>query len=178
MVTNQAYLFLIFIINGILIGLLFDFFRISRKVVKTNNFVTYIEDIIFWILTGFIILYSIFIFNNGQLRLYMFLGIILGTIIYMLFISSYIIKINIKIINTLKKLLKILFKPLHIIMNILRHTFKKPVTFLFINIRKIFTNLKLKTDNMIKKSKKDINIVKKIRKKKDFRKKSRIYNYE
>ena len=96
----------------------------------------------------------------------------------MLFISSYIIKINIKIINTLKKLLKILFKPLHIIMNILRHTFKKPVTFLFINIRKIFTNLKLKTDNMIKKSKKDINIVKKIRKKKDFRKKSRIYNYE
>ena len=45
MVSNQAYLFLVFIINGIVIGLLFDFFRISRKVFNTNNMKTYIEDI-------------------------------------------------------------------------------------------------------------------------------------
>ena len=178
MITNQAYLFIIFIVDGILIGLLFDLFRISRKVIKTSNFVTYIEDIIFWLLTGFIILYSIFVFNNGELRLYMFLGIILGTIIYMLFISSYIIKINIKIINILKKILKILLTPINFIINLLRRTFKKPITFLFINTRKIFTNFKQKTNNMIKKSKKGIELTKKSRKKKDFRKKSRIYNYE
>ena len=99
MITNQAYLFFIFIINGILIGLLFDFFRILRRIIKTNDIITYIEDVLFWILTGFIILYSIFVFNNGQLRLYMFLGIILGAFTYMLFISSYFIKINIKVIN-------------------------------------------------------------------------------
>ena len=49
MVTNQAYLFFIFTMNGILIGLLFDFFRISRKVFKTNDVMTYIEDVLFWI---------------------------------------------------------------------------------------------------------------------------------
>ena len=76
MVTNQIYLFLIFIVNGILIGLLFDFFRISRKVFKTSDKVTYVEDVLFWILTGFIVLYSIFVFNNGELRLFMFLGIL------------------------------------------------------------------------------------------------------
>ena len=90
MVTNQANLFLIFTIDGIIIGVLFDIFRILRKSFKTSDIVTYIEDIIFWILTGFIILYSIFVFNNGQLRLFMFLGIILGAFIYMLFISSYL----------------------------------------------------------------------------------------
>ena len=63
MVTNQAYLFLIFIVNGIIIGLLFDFFRIIRKVIPTNDIATYIEDILFWILTGASILYSIFVYS-------------------------------------------------------------------------------------------------------------------
>ena len=77
MVSNQAYLFLIFTVNGILIGLLFDFFRIARKVFYTNDFVTYIQDILFWILAGSMMLYSIFVFNNGEIRLFMFLGVIL-----------------------------------------------------------------------------------------------------
>ena len=42
MAENQAYLFLIFTIDGFLIGLIFDFFRILRKEFKTSNIVTYI----------------------------------------------------------------------------------------------------------------------------------------
>ena len=91
MITNQAYLFLIFVINGLLIGLLFDFFRILRLSFKTRDFVTYIEDIIFWIITGIIVLYSIFIFNNGEIRFFMFLGIALGAFLYMTLFSGYII---------------------------------------------------------------------------------------
>ena len=41
MVTNQAYLFCIFIINGIIIGILFDFFRILRKTFNTSDLITY-----------------------------------------------------------------------------------------------------------------------------------------
>lgn len=55
MINNQAQLFLIFTINGIIIGLLFDFFRILRKSFNTVDIVTYIEDILFWILTRFYI---------------------------------------------------------------------------------------------------------------------------
>ena len=160
MITNQAYLFFIFIINGILIGLLFDFFRILRRIIKTNDIVTYIEDILFWILTGFIILYSIFVFNDGQLRLYMFLGIILGAFTYMIFISSYVIKINIKIINFLRKVVNIMIAPFKFLLNILRRIFIKPITFLFINVRKIFTNFIKKIQNILKIPKKNINIVK------------------
>lgn len=160
MVTNQAYLFLIFSINGIIIGLLFDFFRISRKVFHTNDVTTYVEDILFWILAGAIVLYSIFIFNNGELRLYMFLGIILGAFIYLLFISSYIIKINVKIINMLKKVFTIVIIPFKFIYQILHKTFLKPVTFLFINIRKSSTNFGTKIYKNLKIPKKAKNIVK------------------
>ena len=155
MVTNQAYLFFIFIINGIVIGLLFDFFRISRKVFKTNDIMTYIEDVLFWILAGGIVLYSIFVFNNGELRLFMFLGIILGAFVYMLFVSSYVIKINVKIINILKKIIGILLIPFKYIFKTLQKIFLKPVTFLFVNIRKSFTNFGTKIYNNLKRPKKE-----------------------
>ncbi len=104
MITNQAYLFLIFTLDGFIIGLIFDFFRILRKSFKTPNLVTYIEDILFWILTGFLILYSIFIFNNGEIRFFMLLGISIGIALYMLTLSNYLIKITVFIINIFKNM--------------------------------------------------------------------------
>ena len=160
MVTNQAYLFFVFILNGIAIGLLFDFFRIIRKVFQTRDYITYLEDILFWILTGFMILASAFIFNNGQLRFFMFLAIIVGAIIYMIFISSYVIKINIKMIMILKKILGIISVPFQMIGHLLGKTFLNPVHFLFINIRKSFTNFGIKIYTKINKTKKVRNIVK------------------
>ena len=109
MVTNQAYLFLIFIVNGIIIGVLFDFFRILRKTIKTKDAITYIQDILFWILTGFIILYSTFTFNNGEIRIFMFIAILIGVIFYMTLISSYVIKVNVTIINFIKNILQKIF---------------------------------------------------------------------
>lgn len=147
MVTNQAYLFLIFMVNGIIIGILFDFFRILRKSFKTADLITYIEDILFWILAGIILLYSIFVFNNGEIRLFMFLAVILGTIIYMLIASKYVIKINVTIITFVKKILLV---PINFIAKILRKIFFKPISFVIINIKKISTNLCKNTYNNLK----------------------------
>lgn len=131
----QMYSFGIFIINGLIIGILFDIFRISRKTFKTCNFITYIEDIIFWILTGFLLLYSIFKFNNGEIRSYIFLGIIMGIVFYMLFLSKFFIKINVKIIIILKdiieKLIKIILYPIKVIFIIIKKIIIKPIKFIY-----------------------------------------------
>lgn len=101
MAENQAYLFLIFSFTGIIIGVLFDFFRILRRTIKTSNIATYIEDILFWVLTGFLILYNIMYFNSGEIRIYMFLAIILGVLIYMFTLSNILIKIFSKILKVI-----------------------------------------------------------------------------
>ena len=110
MVVSQANLFLIFTLDGILIGVLFDIFRILRKSFKTADIVTYIEDTIFWLLTGGIVLYSIFVFNNGEIRLFMFIGILLGVSFYLLLFSRYVIKVSVTIINTLKNIIMWIYK--------------------------------------------------------------------
>ena len=90
--SNQAYVFLIFILNGLIIGIFFDIFRILRKSFKTSDFRTNLQDILFWIITGSILLFSIFKFNNGELRAYIFLGVFLGVAMYMLLFSKTFIK--------------------------------------------------------------------------------------
>ena len=140
MINNQALLFCVFIINGVLIGLLFDFFRILRKSFKTRDIITYIEDILFWILTGIILLYSIFTFNNGEIRFYMFLGVILGCIIYMLLVSRYIVNTITKIILFFKKIIikavNIIIYPFKMLIKMLNKILKKPISFIIINFRK------------------------------------------
>ena len=78
---TQFNIFINFILTGFIIGILYDVFRILRKSFKTLDIVTYIQDIIFWILTGIILLYSIFTFNNGELRGYIFIGILSGVVL-------------------------------------------------------------------------------------------------
>ena len=107
---NQFYNLLVFTIIGIIIGVIFDIFRILRKTFKTPDFITYIEDFLFWILVGIILLFSIFNFNNGEIRSYVFIGLILGITIYIITISKYFIKISVIILNFLKNILYIPFK--------------------------------------------------------------------
>lgn len=101
-----------FFITGILIGILFDIFRISRKTFKTPNIVIYIEDILFWVLTGVLILFTIFTFTTGEIRLYMIVILILGAILYFLSISKYFIKINVKILKYIKSIISFCIKPI------------------------------------------------------------------
>lgn len=152
MVINQANLFLIFTINGIAIGILFDIFRILRKSFKTSDFVTYMQDLLFWILTGFILLYSIFTFSNGEVRFYMFLGVFLGCLIYMILFSKYFININVKIIKIIKKIVSIIFTPINLTIKFIKKLLIKPINFITINISKF----KIKSQNKLKNRKKSI----------------------
>lgn len=152
--THQVYVFLVFIVNGIIIGLIFDTFRIARKSFKTPNFVTYIEDILFWIITGITIIYSIFVFNNGELRFYIFLGLMLGIILYLLLLSKHIIKISVSIIvftkNITRKVINLILVPIKFIIKLFRKIFIKPISFIFINIRPKSTLLLSKTKKIFK----------------------------
>lgn len=110
MSIEQLHIFSCFLFTGFLIGILFDIFRILRKSFRTSDILTYIQDFIFWILTGLILLYSIFTFNNGELRGYIFISIILGVILYFLTLSKYVIFIFTKIIAIIIYPFKIIWK--------------------------------------------------------------------
>ena len=153
MASNQAYLFVVFTLVGIAIGVLFDIFRILRKTIKTRDFITCIEDILFWILTGIIIIYSMYRFCDGELRFFMIIGAILGTIIYLITISEYTIKISLLIINFIKK---VVVFPTRLLIKLLKRIIFRPICIICVNFRR--------------------DIVKKIKKYRGFLQKKENYN--
>ena len=60
-VSSQAYIFLCTVLGGIIVGFVFDLFRVSRKVIKTRNIIVYIEDMVFWLIGSIIIFGILFI---------------------------------------------------------------------------------------------------------------------
>lgn len=158
MAIDQANLFLIFSLNGIFIGLLFDFFRILRKSFKTINIITYIEDILFWVLTGFSIIYCMYNFSGGSLRLFMFLGLGFGMALYMLLFSKIIIKTVVFLITTVKgfviRIIKIIIAPLKFIYNIIDKMIFRPIYILGIKTNSFMTKKYKKMDLKLKKAKK------------------------
>lgn len=161
-ILNQTYLFAIYFICGVIIGIFFDLFRILRKSFKTPDIITYIEDIIFGILTGIFLIFIIFVFNNGELRFYIFLALILGLSIYLLTISKYFIKFNVKILTTIKKIFIKIFSlilyPIKILKDFIIKLVLKPFKISIININNILNTKKAKIKTKkVKKSKKNGN---------------------
>ena len=164
---EQLLCLIAFTVTGIVIGVLFDVFRILRRSFKTADWLTTLQDILFWILAGFITLFSIFKFNNGEIRSYIFIGIALGVLIYMLTLSKYIVKYSVIIIKFIKKIIsyiiikfikKIISYPVNLIFKIFNFLLIKPIKFLAqklsIFFKKIFQNttkiMKKKEKNKIK----------------------------
>lgn len=127
-IAEQTQVFIIFVIVGIIISFLFDIFRILRKVYKFSNMLIYMQDILFWLLTGIIILQAIFKFNSGDIRIFLFLGIFVGVFIYISLFSIYVIKIGsfiLKLINTLiRKLINVFKVPICKILNFMIKYFR------------------------------------------------------
>ena len=161
LLSNQLYVFLIYCLCGVIIGIFFDVFRILRKSFKTPDIITYMEDVLFWFLTGIFLIFVIFKFNNGELRSYIFVGLGLGITIYLLIFSKLFINVNTTIIKFLKmiirKIILILLYPLKILKNIFN--------------KLVLSNVK-KLNNIIifyvKKCKKDKKLQKNKEEKKDF----------
>lgn len=106
---SQEQIFIFFFIIGIIIGFIFDIFRVIRKSFKTTDFITLIEDIIFLLISSISIIGGIIKINGGEVRFYLFLGIFLGGLIYSLTISNLYVIIFYEFVKICKKIFKIPF---------------------------------------------------------------------
>ena len=114
MIYDQCKTFCVFFVVGILIGIIFDFFRALRKNLKTNNIIIYTEDILFFIIIGALFLKSVLIFSFGEIRFYIFIAIIFGIITYILTIEKICMLIFETILYSIKKIILILITILKI----------------------------------------------------------------
>lgn len=98
-------------LSGILVGILFDEYRIIRGS-NTIKIISIIEDILFWILTAIIIFIFLLYNSYAFLGMYVYVFIIISLNVYFKFISKYIIIIEKFIGKVIIKALRVIFKHL------------------------------------------------------------------
>lgn len=70
------------ILLGAIMGITYDVVRVLRRIISHNNLVIFFEDIMYWVIWAFVVIDKIHIYNSGELRIYIFLGLLLGILIY------------------------------------------------------------------------------------------------
>ncbi len=102
---DQFYAFFIMLFCGLILGILFDIYRVSTRPLFRKRWILFIFDILYWIASTIVIFRMLYISNYGEIRLFVFLGLILGAWSYFRYISTYIIVIVTYIIKMLRHLM-------------------------------------------------------------------------
>lgn len=108
-VSTQFNLLLFSLIAGVITGVLFDLYRVFRGLENPNIVVTFIQDTLFWILTGIIVFIFLLSTNHAYMREYVYIAIAAGVVLYMGLISKYFIKAQYKIIRSTAKVIRVSF---------------------------------------------------------------------
>lgn len=113
------------VVGGMLIALIYDGFRIKRKAVKTRSIVIHIEDMIFWLIVAVVMFAVIYYSNEGELRGYIFIGTIIGVILYSLLFSKLVVQSSMFVIRfivrVVKTICKIIVYPFRLLFRILAY---------------------------------------------------------
>ncbi len=109
-VSTELYIFLSTVGAGLAIGLVYDLFRVVRARAKATGLFADLQDIIFWLITTGIVFTVIFVTNNGRIRWFEFMGVILGLVLYFFTISWIICRVLNWFLSILVKFFLICFK--------------------------------------------------------------------
>lgn len=153
--------FVISILWGCLIVIIYDCLRIIRNLIKHNKLTVALEDIVYWIICGFLIFQMMYKHNNGIIRTFSILGMLIGMLIYKYSFSEFLVKNISSILKKLTALLSILFsfliKPFLGIKDVFNKTIGKIVREFFKKTKKRIQNSIKPLKNKVKSSKIPLN---------------------
>lgn len=143
---SQEYMLAVSIMVGMLLGFIWDIYRLIRRFIKLGGFGTAIGDVVYWIISIYISVQIIFDVSYGNVRFFILMGFVSGALLYFYGISRYILKLAFFvvdiIIKIIKKIINILITPAKIIY--------KYILILFAPIKKKYEITKIKAKKRYK----------------------------
>lgn len=117
--------FICAILSGVLAGVLFDIYRVIKGDEQSNPIITFISDVLFWILTSILVFIFLLYTNYAYVSIYIYLLIFLGLFGYLKLFSRGFSKVLRKIINETYSFTRAIFKGVLYPINILKYSITK-----------------------------------------------------
>ncbi|MFZ5354787.1 MAG: spore cortex biosynthesis protein YabQ [Bacillota bacterium] len=137
-VEFQSFVFMYTLYGGILIGIFYDIYRVLRGRRRSDKLFKSIFDAVFLLLILLIFVWAIFSSNYGELRAYVFIGYLVGFLLYEKILGRIAVGIFYYIKNTVIHFYKtsnsIILLPFRLMFNLLWYILDK--IFRFFSARK------------------------------------------
>jgi spore cortex biosynthesis protein YabQ len=111
-ITIELQFFLISILWGGILLFVYDILRILRRIIPHDSFFIALEDFFFWVIASLFIFAMIYRINDGVIRGFSALGVVLGGVLYHYSISELLVRAVSALFHIIIKFLKILLTPL------------------------------------------------------------------
>lgn len=89
-VEQQLFVLLYLSVTGVLIGLLFDFFKAWGRIFHFSRKIVFATDLFICVAAALIVFQLLFMTNWGEVRLFVFLALLLGLLVYYILLSRYL----------------------------------------------------------------------------------------
>jgi len=103
-------LFVKSILLGCAFGLLYDALRITRIAVPTAKWVIFIEDVLFFLTCAVVAFFFLMRTIDGQVRFFIFIGAILGIVLYFHSVSILVMGVSEAVIRIIKAALRVFYR--------------------------------------------------------------------
>ncbi|OGO76742.1 MAG: spore cortex biosynthesis protein YabQ [Clostridiales bacterium GWB2_37_7] len=124
-VEFQSFVFMFTVYGGIVIGILYDIYRVLKGSGRRGRFITSIWDILFLAAALLVVLWALFSSNYGDVRAYVFIGFIVGFFLYDKILSKIAIALFLfikrNVVFFFKTTNNILMLPFKFLFNLLWH---------------------------------------------------------
>lgn len=120
--STQIRTFLLIVTTGVVLGILFDTYRVLRRRFRPPWLVTSLTDLLYCLLASAIAFTALLAGNWGELRFYVYIALLVGIIAYYRLVSRYVMKL-------ITALLLLLAKLCHLTKLAVAFTIIKPVVF-------------------------------------------------
>lgn len=106
-IVEQVNLILFSLLAGAITGIMFDLYRLFRGFENPNKILTFIEDILFWVLTSIVVFIFLVVTDNAYLSVYVFVYIGVGIFLYIKLVSKPFLYVQHKIMTGTAKSIRI-----------------------------------------------------------------------
>lgn len=114
-IGHEALLFGISLLAGAGLFLLYDILRIIRRILPHGTVAVGIEDFFYWLVCTGVVFVMLYRENDGMVRGFALLGMAVGTVLYYLLLSRYVVSLHVfllkSVLQLLHKVFGVLFAP-------------------------------------------------------------------
>ncbi len=105
---------------GFLLGILYDIFRTVRMIISNSKGFVLFMDLLYFALCAFLIFCFNMVVDNGQIKIYVVLGEIMGWLVYYFSFGAIAVRLSNAIIKQIKRLFGVIFRPLRRLLRVLK----------------------------------------------------------